>query len=259
MGGFDASKGGPLRVVARRVFVPACDLSPQARLVALAIAERMNPHGVAWPGYGDLARRTGLARSTVGKALAELCDGPAPVFARTRRGRGTAYAIVSDPQAFAERRDEARAAWNAKQADASGYRLHTTRERDPLTSPPHGLEDRAETGSGGFEGVFDESERPVRHTDSTSPPHGLVPVRHTDWKTPREESQGRDTPLPPTGGLTTAPKDGAAAVGGDGPLTPNPGNGDRSADRDAAAEALATLRAMLEHPTAESHRERSRA
>lgn len=71
------------------ILSPDCGWSSQKRLVALAIADRMNRAGISWPGYDDIAIRAGVHRSTVVKVTKELCEGPQAIFNRAfAKGRG---------------------------------------------------------------------------------------------------------------------------------------------------------------------------
>jgi DNA-binding transcriptional MocR family regulator len=58
--------------------------NPSAKLVLLALADHADEHGHCWPGIGRIEQRTGLSRSTVIRALAELETGR--LIERTRRG-----------------------------------------------------------------------------------------------------------------------------------------------------------------------------
>jgi len=92
---------GPFRRVVRRVLAKGSPLTPTQRLVAVVIADHL-PR--AFPSVATIAVRAGLSRSAVTAAVKVLCDGPTPVFAKTRRGRGYQYHIVSNPIAFAAAR-----------------------------------------------------------------------------------------------------------------------------------------------------------
>ena len=94
---------GPFLRVKKRVLAASCTLSPSERLVALALADRMNQEGRCWPGYQDIATRTGYSVSTVGRCLETLCDGEQPLVLRRSRGggRGYIYELVSNPAKLA--------------------------------------------------------------------------------------------------------------------------------------------------------------
>jgi hypothetical protein len=89
----------PRRLISDRVFSDDCRLGAADRLVALAIAARINSFGAAgaWlMSYRDIARRTGLSRRTVRRSAARLCRtvaGDPPYFERQRAGRSYRYAI----------------------------------------------------------------------------------------------------------------------------------------------------------------------
>ena len=93
-----------LFVVKKRVLSPDCPYTPNERLVALAIADRM------WTGpwmmsYQDIAKRTGLSPRTVQRCVKTLCDGPLPLFTRTKGGhRAYTFELVSAPTKFAAAR-----------------------------------------------------------------------------------------------------------------------------------------------------------
>jgi hypothetical protein len=99
--------------------------STAERFIVLAIVRAMGvEHGrwVAFMSHKGIAERTGSSVRTVGRLLDKHCNGPAPLLARqtprfgerfTTRGKDHACArfeLVFDPQAFAEKRDQARAA-----------------------------------------------------------------------------------------------------------------------------------------------------
>src|SRR5690554_6573802 len=76
--------GMSLLALQRRVF--SSDLTPSARLVALAILDHWSPGRPLWPSVARLAALTGLAESSVKRLLRELSD--AGAFAVERRGAG---------------------------------------------------------------------------------------------------------------------------------------------------------------------------
>jgi hypothetical protein len=105
-------RGLPPLVGLRRLRDPRW--SARAVRVGVAILSRLNAERgwVAWPSTSRLAEDTGLPRSSVCAALAELCGdaAPGPLFAR-RRGSGrraNEYEVVMSPSAFSEARDRAR-------------------------------------------------------------------------------------------------------------------------------------------------------
>lgn len=48
------------------------DLTPSEKLTLLALADRANDAGNAWPSWADIAARTGLGRSSIARSLAKL-------------------------------------------------------------------------------------------------------------------------------------------------------------------------------------------
>src|SRR3954469_8013617 len=67
---FDAT-----RAVWKRLDDEDCGLSSPARIVLLLLADHADVKtGIAWPGRSTICQRTGLGRSTVGRAITELCD-----------------------------------------------------------------------------------------------------------------------------------------------------------------------------------------
>ena len=75
---------------------PDCPLSPNQRLVALALASHLNRKGEAWPGVARLRSLTALGKTAVIESLAALCYGPGAslrerqerIFFRLRGGHG---------------------------------------------------------------------------------------------------------------------------------------------------------------------------
>lgn len=49
------------------------DLSYRARAVYMYLKDRADSKGQCWPGIGIISKELGLSRSTVKRALAELC------------------------------------------------------------------------------------------------------------------------------------------------------------------------------------------
>jgi hypothetical protein len=60
--------------------------SPTDRLVALAIADHLNPDGKAWPSLARLCDWTGLSRAAVKVAIKRLCGASDGVFSLTPGG-----------------------------------------------------------------------------------------------------------------------------------------------------------------------------
>ena len=98
------------------------------RLVALVVVRAMSPDGDAgeWNcflSYTTIARWSGTSVASVKRMLQRHCDGPTPLFYRTRSGqtRGRRHAcyrftFVRHPEKFAAARDAARAE-RAKEMD----------------------------------------------------------------------------------------------------------------------------------------------
>jgi hypothetical protein len=99
-------------LVAQRTRRKGAPFSPNARLVAAVLADLLAiAKGAEAFGYvATLCDRTGLSDRTVRRALAELCDGPVPVFARRfdRALRTYRFSLVASPADFVEARDESR-------------------------------------------------------------------------------------------------------------------------------------------------------
>lgn len=121
-----AAKIPPRTLVERRLRSKDCTLPPRARSVALALCTYLDPAGTAWPSVAGLAVMTGLCRRTVQSALGELCDGSAPLFARSwpestrgRAHRTPRYSVVLSPERFAAKRDQSRAARATKASTAA--------------------------------------------------------------------------------------------------------------------------------------------
>jgi hypothetical protein len=99
-------------LVAQRTRRKGAPYTPNARLVAAVLADLLSiAKGAEAFGYvATLCDRTGLADRTVRRALAELCDGPVPVFARRFDWalRTYRFSLVASPADFVEARDESR-------------------------------------------------------------------------------------------------------------------------------------------------------
>lgn len=82
-----------------RAAIVGSDLTPKARLVAFVLSTHMNARGgQCFPALSTIARETGLARSTVQRALDELED--ARYLARLSGGPKLANryrALIPDP------------------------------------------------------------------------------------------------------------------------------------------------------------------
>ena len=97
--------------VQNRVLSKGCRLTATQRFVALAVAARFDATGFAFMSNRDIQERTGYGRRAVQRAVAAICDGPTPLFARQLPGPRRAYEfrLVTNPAAFAKARDETRA------------------------------------------------------------------------------------------------------------------------------------------------------
>lgn len=78
------------RQVVARVLHPECRLSAAAKLVAIAIVDRMKDHFgdgtmIAWPSARDIAERTRLSERTVRSKLKELRVRQLALLCSTRR------------------------------------------------------------------------------------------------------------------------------------------------------------------------------
>jgi len=168
----------PFALVANRVLAEDSKLSPSQRLVALAVAKRLNGRTGVWSmSYADIANRTGLSVSTVQRSLAVLCDGPAPLFARRPSGepvgtrRRYQFTVVINVAAFRAKRDEhrrkRRAVAGAVVGDrgSGGIRLSPAHERlrDEYESKLRELSLRAVRGELSDEGFRSERERLELH------------------------------------------------------------------------------------------------
>ena len=116
-------KWSPLAFALDRLF-PKRGRAPYAtleRLVVLVVIRAMSPDGDAgeWNcflSYPTIARWSGMSVASVKRMLQRHCDGPAPLFFRSRSGqtRGHRHAcyrftLVRHPEQFAAARDAARA------------------------------------------------------------------------------------------------------------------------------------------------------
>ena len=72
------------------------EIKPAARFVLVTLADRANHEGVCWPGYGDLAYRTGYTKRRVMQLIAQLVrSGLIEKIERTgQRGRQTSNLYV---------------------------------------------------------------------------------------------------------------------------------------------------------------------
>jgi hypothetical protein len=64
-----------------------------ARLLLVVIADRADPHGVAWPGIEDMARRAGMGRSTIFRLHQKLTN-LGELRIEHRPGKTNLYTIV---------------------------------------------------------------------------------------------------------------------------------------------------------------------
>jgi hypothetical protein len=109
----------PMTLVSIRMLSAECGLSPNARLVALAIAKRMGPDRDgkerAFMGQEDIAARTGLSVKTVARCMKELHGDPSGVFLMERGGttrghrhRCYRFELIRNSAAHAESRKAGR-------------------------------------------------------------------------------------------------------------------------------------------------------
>lgn len=114
--------GSPLVFALDRLF-PKMDRAPYApleRLVVLVVVRAMSPDGASgeWNcflSYPTMAKWSGISVASVKRMLQKHCDGPAPLFFRSRTGqtRGRHHAcyrftLVRHPEKFAAARDATR-------------------------------------------------------------------------------------------------------------------------------------------------------
>lgn len=115
----DTKNLSPFLIVKKRLMNPDCKLPAAARMVALAIADRLNTGTVKgmwgrWPvSMKDIAERSGASVATVKRWTEILCNGPVPMFSRrfvkTRDGRHVyQYALVTNVEGFVKGRDRVR-------------------------------------------------------------------------------------------------------------------------------------------------------
>ena len=95
--------------------------APLERLVVLVVVRAMSPDGTSgefncFLSYPTIARWAGISLASVKRMLQQHCDGPVPLFYRSRAGqtRGHRHAcyrftVVRHPESFAAARDAARA------------------------------------------------------------------------------------------------------------------------------------------------------
>lgn len=117
----------PTLQVFARVLSPRCQLKSTERLVALALAARLNKRGECWPSVADIIARVGVGERTVQRALKTLIDSDMPIFARrwVLDHKTPVYFLVRNPTAFAEARGRKRIEFllsNMVQKKGSGLR-----------------------------------------------------------------------------------------------------------------------------------------
>ena len=160
-----AQRAGPARPglpalfrVIKHVLAPMCGLSPNARLVCIAIVDRMNSQAddagrfTAFMSAADIARRTGLCVRTVGAKLNEIDGLDPPLLLRTLGGttrgyrhRCYAFELVTSPAAFASKRASGRreAARRRTKAHIDSLFTASTTTAEPDSSarrlPPDGV------------------------------------------------------------------------------------------------------------------------
>ena len=73
------------------------DLSHRARAVYMYLKDRADGSGRCWPGINTIAVELGLSRSTVKRALAELCR--EELIAKLPRQRSKQWGVFSEKKA----------------------------------------------------------------------------------------------------------------------------------------------------------------
>jgi DNA-binding MarR family transcriptional regulator len=100
-------------------------VGPVARMVLVAIAERINRQGYAWPSLSDLARRSGADRRTVARSLRHL-EARGELRIERHDGRPNRYQLTLAERPAADQGQSA-----------------PTRGRAPLGAERHGSRGRA--------------------------------------------------------------------------------------------------------------------
>jgi hypothetical protein len=75
-----AGRRGPTLKTIQRVIAKNCTLSQYGTLIAIALAERVNRQGEAWPSLRSLMACTRMTRSTVVRSLTEITECDPPLF-----------------------------------------------------------------------------------------------------------------------------------------------------------------------------------
>jgi hypothetical protein len=118
----DDRKWSPLVFALDRLFPKRgrAPYAPLERLVVLVVVRAMSPDGASgefncFLSYPTIAKWAGISVASVKRMLQRHCDGPAPLFYRSRTGqtRGRHHAcyrftLVRHPEKFAAARDAAR-------------------------------------------------------------------------------------------------------------------------------------------------------
>lgn len=104
-------KHHPLIALSQRLRGGSHGLKGTELAVAWALATYLNQDGTdAFPSQKRLSKDAGVSIKAVRYALALLCDGSLPLFARRRHRRGiTHYSLVYSPAKFVAARDQVRA------------------------------------------------------------------------------------------------------------------------------------------------------
>ena len=65
------------------------DLPPRAKMVYMYLCDRSNQQGQCWPGIKTIAKELNLSRSTVKRALDDLCSAELVQKVQRRRENGS--------------------------------------------------------------------------------------------------------------------------------------------------------------------------
>ena len=130
--------------VVARVLDPDNPLSPAAKLVAIAIGERLNdPLDLhvwqAWPSATDIARRTKLCERTVRTKIKEILRLKAPLFSVTRGGKvPTGHEVRANIYQLVRDRDAHQRAYKRRQPKNDAY------HPPPVVADPSEFVDRSD-------------------------------------------------------------------------------------------------------------------
>jgi len=131
--------------VVARVLDPDHPLSPAAKLVAIAIGERLKDHDdeihqfKAWPSATDIARRTKLCERTVRTKVKEILRLKAPLFSVTRGGQvPTGHEVRANIYQLVRDHDAHERAYKRRQPKNDAYHA------PPVVADPSELVDRSD-------------------------------------------------------------------------------------------------------------------